>query len=284
MQTRIECKCCPGHLWLRGSISFCGVLRGRQVQTISFNRGFNSQLTRDRSLLFPMTSSKRVLALPVVCLFISAVLSFAADGPQSPAPADPYKAVLDKLESLSVVPVPDWRFHADVPHPEDPMLDDSAWGTVKSNEKWSSGPRVFRTWIEVPEKLNGYSLAGAKVRLDLTFDSDSALTISIFSNGGLVYHGSDSSQQPVVLTQNAQPGQKFLVAARLNAAEVPTRISASRLLIEAPSSRPSPSLLRDEIVAARPIIAAYEEGEAEREAVLDAAVKRVKFRAVGHGG
>ncbi len=230
-----------------------------------------------------MTSSKRVLALPVVCLFISAVLSFAADGPQSPAPADPYKAVLDKLESLSVVPVPDWRFHADVPHPEDPMLDDSAWGTVKSNEKWSSGPRVFRTWIEVPEKLNGYSLAGAKVRLDLTFDSDSALTISIFSNGGLVYHGSDSSQQPVVLTQNAQPGQKFLVAARLNAAEVPTRISASRLLIEAPSSRPSPSLLRDEIVAARPIIAAYEEGEAEREAVLDAAVKAVDVAALERG-
>lgn len=50
--------------------------------------------------------------------------------------------------------------------------NDSGWETVKTDVKWSSGERVFRRWIEIPEKLNGYTLAGASVRLDLSFDSD----------------------------------------------------------------------------------------------------------------
>ena len=46
----------------------------------------------------------------------------------------PDKATLDKLESLMRRPEADWRFHADVPHPEDPTLNDSDWPalTVKN--------------------------------------------------------------------------------------------------------------------------------------------------------
>ncbi len=230
-----------------------------------------------------MARIKRLLTLTLFSVLFLGTLGFPLVAPQTTETPDPYKPVLDRLDSFSVLPVADWRFHADVPHPEDPSLDDSTWEAVKTDEKWSTGSRVFRRWIEVPEKLNGYSLTGASLRLDLTFDSDGPLTMTIFSNGGLVYHGSDSSQQPIVLTQNAQPGQRFLVVARLNAAEVPTKISGSRLLIESPSVRPSPSLIREEIVAARPLIAAYAEGKAEREQQLDAAVKAIDFSALDHG-
>lgn len=71
----------------------------------------------------------RVLTLSLVFLLLFAALSFAADEAQSAGssdasqPADPYKPVLDQLESLSVLPVPDWRFHADMPHPEDLSLE-----------------------------------------------------------------------------------------------------------------------------------------------------------------
>ncbi|MBZ5653757.1 MAG: alpha-mannosidase [Acidobacteriia bacterium] len=214
---------------------------------------------------------KPSIACVLLVVSVLTVPSLAADAP------DRYKPVLDRLESFAILPVADWRFHADVPHPEDPTLDVSAWETVKVDEKWSAGSRVFWRMIEIPDKLNGYSLQGASVKLDVTFDSDGPLMISVFSNGGLVYHGTDTSEQPVPLIQSAQPGQRIVLAIRLDATETPTRIQRSRLLIEAPSNRPSPNLLREEILVVRPMIAAYAEGKADREQQLDAAVKTIDF-------
>src|SRR4029434_24556 len=136
--------------------------------------------------------------------------------------SNPYKPILDRLDSLTVQPVPDWRYHADLPHPEDPNLDDSSWQTVKLDELWSNGPRVLRRLIKIPSYLNGYALKGCKVRLELAFDSNSPLVISIFSDGNLVYHGTDTTQQPILLTENAMPGRSFLIAVRLDAQEVAT--------------------------------------------------------------
>ena len=48
-------------------------------------------------------------------------------------------------------------------------------------------------------------------------------------------------------------------------------------------SRPDPALLRLEILANRPIIAAYEEGKAEREQQMDAAVKAIDLGALDKG-
>ncbi len=219
---------------------------------------------------------KRFVTLSSLILLLT-TLAAALEGVESAVPSDPYKPTLDRLQSLTVTPVQDWRFHADLPHPEDASLDDATWGVVQPGEKWSTGARVLRRWIEIPDKLNGYSIAGASVKLDLGFDSDGPLMITVFSNGALVYHGNDSTQQPFPLIQGAQPGQRFLVAVRLDAQQVPTRISTSRLLVEPPSSRPSPSLLREELLAAKPMIEAYAEGKTEREQQLDAAVKAVDF-------
>jgi alpha-mannosidase len=225
---------------------------------------------------------KRFVTFSFLILLLTTPAS-ALEGAQSAPSSDPYKPTLDRLQSLTVTPVQDWRFHADLPHPEDSSLDDSTWGVVQPDEKWSTGARVLRRWIETPDKLNGYSIAGASVKLDLAFDSDGPLMITVFSNGALVYHGNDSTQQPFPLTQSAQPGQKFLVAVRLDAQQVPARISSSRLLVEPASSRPIPGLLREEILAARPMIEAYAEGKTERERQLDAAVKAVDFSALDHG-
>jgi alpha-mannosidase len=196
---------------------------------------------------------------------------------------DLYKPVLDRLESFSVQAIPDLRYHADLAHPEDILLDDSSWQSIKVDEHWYTGPRVFRRSIEIPAKLNGYATQGASVKLDLTFDSDGPIIVNVFSNGGLVYHGDEGSQQPILLTESAQPGQRFHIAVRLDANAVDSRISGARLLFEPPRDRPSPSLIREEIMAARPIIAAYAEGRAERQQQLDAAVKAVDFAPLDHG-
>jgi alpha-mannosidase len=194
---------------------------------------------------------------------------------------DSYEATLDRLQSLTAAPLPEWRFHADVPHPEDPSLDDSGWETLKVGDKWSTGSRVLRRWIEIPQKISGYAVQGAGAKLDLRFDfnwnNKGPVTIAVFSNGSLVSRGDDDMQQPIPLTENAQPGQKFLIAVRIDAPDVETEFHHAQLIIEPPASRPDPAMLRVEILAARPMIAAYEEGRAERQRQLESAVKAIDF-------
>jgi len=214
---------------------------------------------------------------------------------QTPAAPDPYKATLDRLELLTSQGEADWRFHADVPHPEDPSLNDSDWGTLtvknvsgpggrNANEEHWTGTRVFRRWIQIPEKINGYATQGSRVLIDLRFGSPQSLIITVFSNGAILYRGRDDDILPMLLTENAQPGQKFLVAARVvGGDETQSEFFHSELTIQSPSTRPDPAFLRMELLSARPIIAAYEEGKAERQQQLDAAIKAIDFTPLDKG-
>ncbi len=216
------------------------------------------------------------------CALLALVpVNFVSAQQPSQKTTDPYQATLDRLQSLTAVPLPEWRFHADVPHPEDPSLDDSGWETVKVGDKWSTGSRVLRLWIEIPQKINGYAVQGARAKLDLRFDfnwnNKGPVTIAVFSNGSLLSRGDDDMQQPIPLTENAQPGQKFLIAVRIDAPDVETEFHHAQLSIEPPTNRPDPAMLRVEILAARPMIVAYENGRAERQQQLEAAVKAIDF-------
>src|SRR5271157_5311062 len=211
----------------------------------------------------------------MVCTVL-ALLS-ARLGAQQPIPtpktADPYQPTLQHLESLTSLPLADWRFHSDIAHPEDSSVNDSVWETMKVGDQWSTGSRVLRRWIEIPEKVDGYGVLGARAKLDLSFDfmwnNKGPVMISVFSNGALVSRGDDDMQQPIPLTNNAQPGQKFLIAVRIDAPEVETLFHHAQLRIEPAASRPDPAMVRTEILAARPMImmmiAAYEQGRTERQ-------------------
>src|SRR6266446_7057565 len=115
---------------------------------------------------------------------------------QTKEPSDPYKPILDRLESLETLPFPEWRYHADMPHPEDATLSDSDWPTVKIREGWKTGSRV---------------------KLELFLTSKDSMTITVCSNGSLVERGDEDTQQAILLTENAQPGQKFVIAVRADA-------------------------------------------------------------------
>src|SRR3954452_3415549 len=231
------------------------------------------------------------MTYPPVVLALLFCASISLSQNNSP---DSYKTSLDRLDSLTHQGETEWRFHADIPHPEDPSIDDSGWGTwtVKNvsgpgghnaNEEHWTGTRVFRRWVQIPDKIHGYATGGAKAWLDLRFGSPGPLAITVFSNGAILYRGSDDDIQPVLLTENAQPGQKFLVAVRVVAHDkVQCEFVKSMLTMGAAKSRPDPAMLRLEILAVRPIIAAYEEGKSEREQELDAAVKAIDFSSLDH--
>ena len=226
---------------------------------------------------------------PILCTFVVfflAAVVTAQDIQQASAPSDPYKSTLDRLQSLTSVPLPQWKIHSDVAHPEDSSLDDSTWDGTQPGAKWT-GPRVLRAWIEIPEKINGYAIQGARVKLDVRFEFPwnnlGPVTISIFSNGSLAYRGDDDTQQPILLSDKALPHQNFLIAARVVAGDIETHFERAQLLIEPPVSRPDPMMLRTEIIAARPMIAAYEDGQAERQQALDAAVRAIDFSLLDKG-
>src|SRR5271169_5615864 len=120
--------------------------------------------------------------------FIGTILLCSSFGLCQTQGADPYKATLDKLDSLTHQSETEWRAHADVPHPEDPWVNDADWSawTVKnvsgpgghnSNEQHWKGTQVFRRWVQIPEKINGYSTQGSKAWMDLRFCSPNSLMI-----------------------------------------------------------------------------------------------------------
>jgi alpha-mannosidase len=231
----------------------------------------------------------------LLILIIGIIGVCAATGFSQSSHADPYKPVLDRLQSLTHQAQAEWRFHSDVPHPEDSTVDDSGWemfhvkntsgpGGGHPNEEHWNGTRVFRRWVTIPEKINGYAVEGSKAWMDLRFGSPGSLMITVFSNGSVLYRGDDDNILPVLLTENAQAGQKFLVAVRVVAGDtVQSEFVHSELTIDAPHSRPDPALLRLELISARPIIAAYEDGKPERERQLTAAVKAIDFSPLEKG-
>ena len=224
-------------------------------------------------------------------LLATVLFSTLATGQKAnPSNPDSFKSVLDHLAALVTERVPDWRYHDDIPHPEDPSLDDSNWARINADPSiddnapnhWK-GVRVFRRAIEVPPAINGYSTRKARVKLDLNFGSDAAMVITVFLNGGLVFHGSQEQQQPVLLTEDAEPGQKFLIAVRVDALQVDTALFRSNLQIEPPTGRPDPSLIREEVLATIPLISAYTDGREDREKQLTAAVRAIEFLPLKRG-
>jgi alpha-mannosidase len=191
------------------------------------------------------------------------------------AQVDRYREVADKLQTLTKVPLTDCRAHGDVPHPEDPAVDDSTWTPIQLRAKFTSGVQVFRCWYTVPENINGYAIRDSGLRVAFELEGDGMTMLSVFSNNTSVYRGSSDTLEPIPLTSKAQPSQRFLVAMRLEVGEQPRTLSRSEILIDAPATRPDPDLARIEILALLPILKAYPDSQrAER---FDSAVKAIDF-------
>jgi alpha-mannosidase len=224
------------------------------------------------------------------CLLLHLLIAGFAFAQTPSAPPDPYKPVLDRLQSITVVPVPTWQVHAaDLPHGEDPALGTSDWQPMRLKEDWK-GSRWLRLTFAVPAQLNGYRLQGARISLDLHVSSDDAIQISVFSNGNMVARTDEDGQVPITLIENAQPGQKLVLAVRVLdsggggcCGGDSTRIEHAELSIQPPPDRPDPALMRLQILSAEPVIAAYPDGRTERLQQLDSAVKAINVAALDQG-
>ena len=211
---------------------------------------------------------------------VLALISFKALAAQS-AEVDLYQETSNKLQALTRVPLTDCRAHTDVPHPEDPAVDDSTWTPIQLGAQFTSGVQVFRCWYTVPANISGYAIRGAGLRVAFELEGDGMTMLSVFSNSTSVYRGSSDTLEPIPLTSSAQPGQRFLVAVRLEVGDQPRRLSRSEILISAPPARPDPDLARIEIMSLAPILKAYP--DPQRSEQFDAAVKAIDFARLNAG-
>ncbi len=231
------------------------------------------------------------MKLSLHCVVVLVIVFSMAAVSQAQPPADPYKPVLDRLQAITTMPLDSWQIiAADLPHGETPgasMADAKPMALKQSLQH----PVWLYHSVEIPSALNGYSVAGSRVSLNLDIGGNTGILISVFVNGNMVARGDQDSQVPITLTQNAQPGQKFLIAIRVLPSGTvgccggppETRLDAASLVFDPPENRPDPAVLRQEIMAAELLIAAYPDGKAQRQQELDAAVKAIDLAALDKG-
>jgi len=219
-----------------------------------------------------------LLGATIAILGFTAVTSSAQPRP-APQPAKPperYNTVLDRLNAMTNMQVNQWRYHtADIPHPEDPSLDDSNWTAVTFGRGQSGSSNLlgwYRTWIEIPPTVGGKEIRGARVRLALRVSS----LARVFFNGSMVAQGNGNLLLPILVNEKAAPGQRILVAVSTN------RMTGAQLTFEFPGQA-DPGTLRQDIQTAVAIMAGFPAGNAEREKQLDAVIKAIDIAALDRG-
>lgn len=197
---------------------------------------------------------------------------------------NPFRFALEKLRAMTSVTLPGWQARADnTPHPENPMAGNSGWTSVGVGETLSEGPVWFRRWIEIPRSMGGYNIQGLPVRLDVRVDYRGRAPMRLFVNGGLAEMVPGNLQQPLLLTEQARPGEKFLVAIYAPAETGAAAIRFARLQADYPPNKSNPATLLDEILAVQAMLAGFPREREEREPQLSAAVHAVDFSALDHG-
>jgi alpha-mannosidase len=198
-----------------------------------------------------------------------------------------YPAQMARLDAMTTLPIKEWRFHdADLPHGEDPSLDDSGWKaetlvyTERRTSNANSGPERgwYRSTFVMPPLIGGKDARGARLKLMVRFSRDGR----VFLNGGLVAQGDGRTLDPILLTNQAEPGQKIQIAIKVPFHEPEGRFLGARIAVDYPG-QPDPGFLRSEIQTAEAILSGFPDGKTEREQQLDKAVQSIDFAALDKG-
>ena len=189
------------------------------------------------------------------------------------------RAVIQRLISLRELPVVAWKMHpGDLAHGEAVNVDESSWQAIKPEGKAPNDAVWFRQTFVVPDTLNGYDLTGARVWFQFHAEANGPMPEILYFNGRRVAMGDDL--EPVVLFDQAKPGDKVTVAVKvLHTVDVKT-IRGATLRVEFPESRPNPDDLRVEFLSAALLVPSLAPGDASPMATLNGAITTVDLKAL----
>jgi alpha-mannosidase len=189
------------------------------------------------------------------------------------------QAVVGRLSELDQLPAEEWRYHAgDLAHGESTDLDDSSWQLVKAQAQGSEEAEWFRRWIEVPQQLHGYDLTGTRIWFSFSANANGPMPEIIYFNGRRVALGDDL--EPIVLFDNAKPGDKVLVAVKLLHTVDKKTFGGAGLKIDFADNRPNPEDLRLEILSATLLIPSLSKSAEADMATLEKSADAVDLHAL----
>ena len=191
-------------------------------------------------------------------------------------------AVVDQLAELNTLPAGQWRVHTgDIAHGESTGLDDAAWPSVVSNKNFPAEAVWFRQWVEVPAKLHGYDLTGARIWFDFSATANGAVPEIIYFNGRRVALG--DAMESIVLFEDAKPGDKVLVAVKLLATADAKHFANATMRIDFADGRPNPEDLRQQFLSAAALLPVVSTDIKADQATLNHAIEAVNLRALDSG-
>jgi len=189
------------------------------------------------------------------------------------------QGVLETLASLSQLPAEEWRFHpGDIDHGESPALDDSTWQLVKPPSEGPTDAVWYRRTIEVPKTLHGYDLTGTRIWFNFIANANGPMPEIIYFNGRRVALGDDL--EPIVLFDNAKPGDKVLVAVKLLHTVDKKSFRGAQLRVDFSPDRPSPGDLRTEFLSTAILLPSLSSNPVKDQMTLETAISAVDLNAL----
>jgi len=221
------------------------------------------------------------LCIGIAC--VSATFPLLPLSPSLFAQSMDREAIFKRLEAATALPLSPWRFKdGDVLKGEAVDLDDSAWALFPVGGEWNTGPAWFRYRVTVPQTIGGYDIRGARLRVRLRIVGENPVHLTVFFNGEKRAEGNDLD--PVVLTENARPGDTFVIAVKADVPGGRTWVRAGQLEVEAPPSRPDPRTFLQECQVADGLLKVMRPEDRSRlESHLDAALRRLDLDALERG-
>ncbi len=185
---------------------------------------------------------------------------------------------MERLSKIGTLLIGDVRYRAgNLPNGGAVGLDDSSWQTIQMPFSASSDVVWLRKWIEVPTTFSGYDPTGAKIWLR----EPSRGGLTVFCNGQRVAHGED--MEPIVLFNSARPGDKVLLAIRLEKTGESKNLRRMELHIDFAPNRPNPEVLHTELLSAAILLNSLTSmGTSSRE-TLEQAIGAINLKALEAG-
>ena len=189
------------------------------------------------------------------------------------------QAVIARLSAISNLPDGTWKMHSgDLAHGEAISLDESSWQAIAPRGEAPNDAVWFRQTYTVPVTLSGYDLTSARIWFQFHAEANGPMPEILYFNGRRVAMGDDL--EPVVLFDDAKPGDKVTVAVKLLHTVDKKSFRGATLRIEFPESRPNPEDLRLEFLSAALLVPSLAPSDASQMATLNDSVHTVDISAL----